>query len=154
MKLYPLTSRLASFFIALAAPATSTLPRSTYPSNHVFKSSNHTSSTPPWNPSTGILPSGWLKSPLPAFPGDWENGADDIKGKYGKETMGYDDANEEVQKKVEWPEEREEWNVCFQARQVPGDGNCLFHSISLAWLYHTTGSHDTFHLNSSRLRRT
>jgi hypothetical protein len=32
-------------------------------------------------------------------------------------------------------------NSLATIRQVPGDGNCLFHSISVAWAYATNGTH-------------
>ena len=40
----------------------------------------------------------------------------------------------------------------FCLRQVPGDGNCLFHSISLAFLHHLSGRHEPFQEDSTRLR--
>lgn len=45
-----------------------------------------------------------------------------------------------------------DWNVQFRARQVPGDGNCLFHSISLAYMFHKTKRHIQFQKDSAELR--
>eukprot|EP00984_Skeletonema_dohrnii_P008173 scaffold3004_cov119-Skeletonema_dohrnii-CCMP3373.AAC.3 len=75
---------------------------------------------PPWNPSPKIDPHGFLTSLYPRTPGEWEHLAN-IRGKYGPRSRSYP---------------RNLRTTPVEIRQVPGDGNCLFHSIA-ACLHHT-----------------
>ena len=66
--------------------------------------------------------------------------------------MNFDSPNTKIPSST-WPPPSP-WNVLYRARQVPGDGNCLFHSISLAYIHWKTGRHEDFHLDSGKLRET
>mmetsp|Transcript_20893 Transcript_20893/g.45327 ORF Transcript_20893/g.45327 Transcript_20893/m.45327 type:complete len:457 (+) Transcript_20893:116-1486(+) len=63
------------------------------------------SPNPPWNPSRNILPDGFLKALYGRIPGVWEQ---DVRL---RTCVSLDEP--------------------CRIRQVPGDGNCLFHSISV-----------------------
>jgi OTU-like cysteine protease len=75
---------------------------------------------PLWNPSANIDAAGFLKGSYRRVPGEWE---------------------------TECPLRRTpntvltETNAVCQIRQVPGDGNCLFHSISLCLHHAVNGTH-------------
>lgn len=123
------------FFISYLLPSTitlhqllvqageTTIPRSTnrysnYPTDidttlHEAPSSER-SHSPPWNPSPQIDPHGYLTNLYPRSPGTWEQSAN-IRGRYGPRSRSYDALT----------------NVPVRIRQVPGDGNCLFHSIAV-----------------------
>ena len=81
------------------------------------RSSRTRSSTryPPWNPSKNIDKEGFLFGVWERCPGEWEPEAA-LQTRYGTERP-------------------------VQIRQVPGDGNCLFHSISLCLRYAENGTH-------------
>mmetsp|Transcript_29509 Transcript_29509/g.53537 ORF Transcript_29509/g.53537 Transcript_29509/m.53537 type:complete len:480 (-) Transcript_29509:148-1587(-) len=80
---------------------------------------------PPWNPSPKIDPHGFLSDFYPRSPGEWEPIAN-LRGRHGPR-------NSKRYTKL--------LNVPVQIRQVPGDGNCLFHSIA-ACLHHVeNGTH-------------
>jgi hypothetical protein len=70
---------------------------------------------PPWNPSTLIDSDGFLTGLYARTPGDWE------------QTVRLRTAHDT--------------SLPCQIRQVPGDGNCLFHSLSLALHYAVNGTH-------------
>ena len=72
-------------------------------------------SYPPWNPSRHISDRGFLKSLYTRIPGVWER---DIRLRTSVTLT----------------------DPC-QIRQVPGDGNCLFHSISVGLGYVVNGTH-------------
>ncbi|GMH73485.1 hypothetical protein TrST_g4720 [Triparma strigata] len=132
---------LLPFFTSLTLPTPSTptgLPRSPYSSSHAFKSSEHSPSKPPWNPSPGIAEDGFLKDIVPSEPGDWEKGEHEVKGRFGTGTLSSSDPSS--------------FGKSFKLRQVPGDGNCLFHSIALSYLHKVSGKHEPFHVDSKRLR--
>ncbi|KAL7519239.1 hypothetical protein ACHAWX_004024 [Stephanocyclus meneghinianus] len=69
---------------------------------------------PPWNPSPQIDPAGYLTHLYPRTPGTWEPAAN-LRGRYGPRSKSYASLS----------------SVPVRIRQVPGDGNCLFHSIAV-----------------------
>jgi hypothetical protein len=80
--------------------------------------------TRPWNPSNHIDVNGFLSGLYDRIPGEWE---------------------EEVRLQTSFGTD-----FPCQIRQVPGDGNCLFHSISLCLQYAANGTH--WDLNTSDRR--
>jgi len=70
---------------------------------------------PPWNPSPKIDPDGFLTESYSRIPGEWEREAN-IGGRYGPDSWNA----------------RSFEKIPVRVRQVPGDGNCLFHSITVA----------------------
>lgn len=94
-----------------ASPSSSNGHGSSLPRSQSFaRHSHHHSqrkyySLPPWNPSAHIDEAGFLKGLYVRTPGEWE------------QEVRLNTVNE--------------LNVPCRIRQVPGDGNCLFHSISL-----------------------
>lgn len=80
---------------------------------------------PPWNPSPKIDPHGFLADLYPRSPGDWEHLAN-IRGKYGPRQRSYP---------------RNLLTTPVEIRQVPGDGNCLFHSIAACLHQAANGTH-------------
>lgn len=99
------------------------------------------STSPPWNSSPQIDHHGFLASTYKCVPGAWEKDAR-IGGKYGY--------NSRHTKKLQ----AEELEVCI--RQVPGDGNCLFHSLaaSLSWVEdHTHLDFNEYSTNLGRDRK-
>jgi hypothetical protein len=80
-----------------------------------------TEQTPPWNPSAHIDSDGFLSGLYPRIPGEWEREVRSIRGSLNSKKGGED---------------------CHaMIRQVPGDGNCLFHSISLCLHHADNGTH-------------
>lgn len=97
---------------------TSTLPRSqSIPRNHNNQHFNdyYNNNLPPWNPSSHIDDEGFLQGLYHRTPGEWE---------------------QEVRLKT-----RHTLDLPCRIRQVPGDGNCLFHSISLCLGHAVNGTH-------------
>ena len=88
------------------------IPRS---QNRVFHSPTR---YPPWNPSPHIDDDGFLHKRYARVPGEWEK---EIKIRRRRN-----------QAPLEWP---------VVIRQVPGDGNCLFHSISACYAHAVNGTH-------------
>ena len=81
---------------------------------------------PPWNPSPKINPAtGFLADLFPRCPGDWEALAN-IRGRHGPRNPGRHARLLAVPARV---------------RQVPGDGNCLFHSIAACLHHVVNGTH-------------
>ena len=85
-----------------------------YPAHHSkkqpqqeYNAQHHNQPLPPWNASPNIDPDGFITNSYHRIPGEWESEAN-IGGKHLQL----------------------ENNVLI--RQVPGDGNCLFHSITVA----------------------
>jgi hypothetical protein len=77
---------------------------------------------PPWNPSNLInSTTGLLKDLYVRIPGDWE-----------KEILLRRTKNTEI---IPY------YNTICEIRQVPGDGNCLFHSISVSLSYLINRTH-------------
>ncbi|KAL7447287.1 hypothetical protein ACHAXM_010883 [Skeletonema potamos] len=119
----------------------STIPRSTNRYSDYNRQSSPSSSSaasisssfsphdyhPPWNPSPKIDPNGFLSDLYHRTPGEWEHLAN-IRGKYGPRSKYYP---------------RNLLSIPVEIRQVPGDGNCLFHSIA-ACLFYT--ENDGMHL--------
>lgn len=94
---------------------------------------------PPWNPSPNIDDNGFILPKYNRISGEWEK---------------------EV--KLRKKDRISLHNSPATIRQVPGDGNCLFHSISVAWVHATNGTHlemkspDTMewlYRNSAKLRQ-
>ena len=100
----------------LSPPRSSSIPRSRRSSEDTRPQS------PLWNPSVNIDAAGFLKGSYRRVPGEWE---------------------------IECPIRRTpntvltDTNMVCQIRQVPGDGNCLFHSISLCLNHAVNGTHYT-----------
>uniref|UniRef100_A0A7S3Q5V5 OTU domain-containing protein n=1 Tax=Chaetoceros debilis TaxID=122233 RepID=A0A7S3Q5V5_9STRA len=92
------------------------------------------SASPPWNPSPNIDHHGFLSNTYKCIPGNWEKEAR-IGGKYG------------FQSKLSKKLAAEEQEVYI--RQVPGDGNCLFHSLAAALSYVEDKVHLNFDENST-----
>lgn len=105
---------LVSLTRAIGGGGTITIPRSTHRSED----------SPPWNPSNHIDDDGFLREKYHLCPGEWEEEAN-IGGKHGPRSRRY-----QLLEKVP-----------VQIRQVPGDGNCLFHSIATCLCYAVRGSH-------------
>jgi hypothetical protein len=87
------------------------LPRST----HCIPRSNKSRRHPPWNPSPFIDADGFLCDSYARAPGEWE-----------------EEARLRTSISTDLP---------CNIRQVPGDGNCLFHSISLCLYHAENGTH-------------
>lgn len=78
---------------------------------------------PPWNPSRKINEEGFLTSLYPLLPGQWENEAELTgrhSGQHSRRTLR---------------------NQYARIRQVPGDGNCLFHALSTCLSIVVNGTH-------------
>uniref|UniRef100_A0A7S2PB71 OTU domain-containing protein n=1 Tax=Leptocylindrus danicus TaxID=163516 RepID=A0A7S2PB71_9STRA len=94
---------------------------------------------PPWNASPNIDPSGFLKDCYTVRCGAWEGEAD-LNGRHGYRRLhkraaaaGNVDDDADYLQNLEIGK--------FRVRQVPGDGNCLFHSLSLCLHYAERQSH-------------
>ena len=105
---------LFSLARAIGGGNTVTIPRSTHRSED----------SPPWNPSSLIDDDGFLLEKYHRCPGEWEEEAN-IGGKHGPRSRRC----QQLEK------------VPVQIRQVPGDGNCLFHSIATCLSYAVHGTH-------------
>jgi len=125
------------FTVASASSsASSSIPRS---SERIAASYGDRGQFPPWNPSPNIDENGFLVPTYNRMSGEWEK---------------------EV--KLRKKDRISIHNSLATIRQVPGDGNCLFHSISVAWAHATNGTHlemrspDTMewlYRNSAKLRQ-
>lgn len=102
---------------------TASLPRSRNRRRWSSSSSSSSISFPPWNPSDRIADDGFLSVPYFRTAGDWEA---------------------EMRFRT-----RHKLDMACRIRQVPGDGNCLFHSISLCLQHATNGTHWDFQADSS-----
>jgi len=80
--------------------------------------------SPPWTPSSQIDDDGFLKCHYTLLPGDWEVEAN-IGGRHGPSSRRYKTLH----------------HTPVTVRQVPGDGNCLFHSIATCLSYAANGTH-------------
>ncbi|KAL3800632.1 hypothetical protein HJC23_006094 [Cyclotella cryptica] len=124
---------LSSRILLQTAGESSTIPRSAnrysnYPDSledHDTNDDDHNHQTlppdhpttpqhPPWNPSPQIDPTGYLTHLYPRTPGTWEPAAN-LRGRYGPRSKLYASLS----------------STPVRIRQVPGDGNCLFHSIAV-----------------------
>ncbi len=119
-----------------AAEAKQNIPSSKSPSflGQLFSyTSPNYDDLPPWNPSPHIDHKGFLLKTYKCVPGSWEKEAK-IGGKYGH-------LSKHTQKLA--AEEQEVY-----IRQVPGDGNCLFHSLAAGLSWVEDGVHLDFDENS------
>jgi hypothetical protein len=73
-----------------------------------------------WNPSSQIDPQGFLQKQYVRIPSELEVGKDAIGGKHRKSKLA---------------------TVLVRIRQVPGDGNCLFHSLTICLTKVENGTH-------------
>lgn len=80
--------------------------------------------SPPWTPSSQIDDDGFLKCHYTLLPGEWEREAN-IGGRHGPSSRRYKTLH----------------HTPVTIRQVPGDGNCLFHSIATCLALATNGTH-------------
>ena len=119
---------VALFSLSSAMPggSTATIPRSTHRSED----------SPPWNPSSQIDDDGFLRETYLRCPGEWEEEAN-IGGRHGPRSRRYQQLEKDP----------------VQIRQVPGDGNCLFHSIATCLNYALHGTHVSMK-DTSDLRKT
>lgn len=108
-----------TFFLAGCLPFKFALASSSA-SSSIPRSSDRiaTSNFPPWNPSPNIDENGFLVPTYNRMSGEWEK---DVKLKK-KDRINVH-------------------NSVATIRQVPGDGNCLFHSISVACAHAVNGTH-------------
>eukprot|EP00578_Thalassiosira_sp_NH16_P024295 CAMPEP_0181100546 /NCGR_PEP_ID=MMETSP1071-20121207/13251_1 /TAXON_ID=35127 /ORGANISM="Thalassiosira sp., Strain NH16" /LENGTH=442 /DNA_ID=CAMNT_0023183283 /DNA_START=115 /DNA_END=1443 /DNA_ORIENTATION=+ len=128
--------------LAVRAETQSTIPRSNNRYTHYNSGSSHSDGSssgldtlssplnresyhPPWNPSPKIDPHGFLADYYPRSPGEWEPLAN-IRGRHGPR-------NKARYARV--------LSVPVRIRQVPGDGNCLFHSIAACLHHVSNGTH-------------
>jgi hypothetical protein len=137
--LFPI--RIALFLLLLtssSAPrlvvvnAKKSLPKS---KQSIFLTSHH----PAWNHSAQIDSQGFLSCPYKLHPGSWEHSAR-IGGKYGPNS----------------PLTPQLKDKTVTIRQVPGDGNCLFHSLSTALCWVEEGVHldyDQGYQSSTTMRK-
>ncbi|KAL3762372.1 hypothetical protein ACHAW5_011113 [Stephanodiscus triporus] len=118
---------------------------------------------PPWNPSPKIDPNGFLSDAYARCPGEWESLAN-IRGRHGPRAGGgggrrggggillLNGGNNKNNKKDrrraddDYDDDDDYYfnellNVPVLVRQVPGDGNCLFHSISACLHHAANGTH-------------
>ena len=79
---------------------------------------------PPWNPSSQIDDDGFLRLQYGLLPGEWEEEAS-IGGRHGHGARAH----------------RGLPGIPVTVRQVPGDGNCLFHSVATCLSYAVNGTH-------------
>ena len=98
-----------------SSSGSTSIPRS---QNRVGYGLNSAARYPPWNPSPHIDDNGFLHKRYARVPGEWEK---EIKIRRRRN-----------QPPLEWP---------VIIRQVPGDGNCLFHSISTCYAHAVNGTH-------------
>ena len=84
-----------------------------------------------WNPSPQIDRDGFLDRPYVRIPSELEVGKDAIAGKHAKSFLK---------------------GVPVRIRQVPGDGNCLFHSLTICLSKVENGTHFCYDDNMDELR--
>jgi hypothetical protein len=113
-----------------SAPSKPALPRSV---NFRSFSDGGESSSPAllWNPSSQIDREGFLARPYVRIPSELEVGKDAIGGKHCKSLLT---------------------GVPVRIRQVPGDGNCLFHSLTICLSKVENGTHFCYDNNMDQLR--
>mmetsp|Transcript_2423 Transcript_2423/g.3497 ORF Transcript_2423/g.3497 Transcript_2423/m.3497 type:complete len:392 (+) Transcript_2423:112-1287(+) len=108
--------------ISSTLAGTNTIPRSTRSVSVTVDSSPY--NAPPWNPSSKIDEDGFLTETYRCLPGEWEIEAN-IGGKHGPRSRRFARLS----------------LVPVSVRQVPGDGNCLFHSITAGLCLALNGTH-------------
>eukprot|EP00554_Chaetoceros_debilis_P011574 CAMPEP_0194128382 /NCGR_PEP_ID=MMETSP0150-20130528/61023_1 /TAXON_ID=122233 /ORGANISM="Chaetoceros debilis, Strain MM31A-1" /LENGTH=587 /DNA_ID=CAMNT_0038822367 /DNA_START=203 /DNA_END=1966 /DNA_ORIENTATION=- len=91
----------------------------------------HGNPLPPWNPSPKINPNGFLADLFQREHGEWETDAGVTRQEYGRYMdNGNDNGNiDDMNTNMDGMDDLHE---PVYVRQVPGDGNCLFHSITVA----------------------
>jgi len=100
----------------------------------------------PWNPSPNIDPQGYLRSLYRRIPGSWESSSSDTNFHIRHKS---NDSN--PTSSCPYSYSRDLWHSPVIVRQVPGDGNCLFHSIAVSLIYAETGKQFSMD-NASSLR--
>lgn len=100
--------------VSAAAVAPTPIPRS----NHRPTNNAENLRYPPWNTSPNIDEHGFLLKQYRRIPGEWEK-----EFKFFKRRRDMDSQTPAI------------------IRQVPGDGNCLFHSISTCYAHAVNGTH-------------
>jgi OTU-like cysteine protease len=100
--------------LILARSDTNSIPRSTHRSHANAENLRY----PPWNASPNIDEHGFLIKRYRRIPGEWEKEFRVFKKRKNMDV-----------------------NTPAQIRQVPGDGNCLFHSISTCYAHAINGTH-------------
>ena len=88
-----------------------------------------------WNPSSKIDSHGFIDGTYQRIPGEWEEGTN-LPGKYGPKSKYF----------------RTLLSSPTTIRQVPGDGNCLFHSITVALCAVVNQTHIHMSTNPSHIR--
>eukprot|EP00559_Dactyliosolen_fragilissimus_P008121 CAMPEP_0184872182 /NCGR_PEP_ID=MMETSP0580-20130426/41137_1 /TAXON_ID=1118495 /ORGANISM="Dactyliosolen fragilissimus" /LENGTH=403 /DNA_ID=CAMNT_0027374933 /DNA_START=43 /DNA_END=1254 /DNA_ORIENTATION=+ len=86
---------------------------------------------PPWKPSPKIDKDGFLTQRYMRISGEWETEAN-IGGKHGSRSKAFRNLS----------------NIPVTIRQVPGDGNCLFHSLSACLSLVESGKHISMRRNT------
>ena len=107
--------------------ASSSIPRSNNSRGPPFSSSlnlasssSRTQRLPPWNLSSKIDPNGFFTETYTRIPGEWEQDLEE---------------NNQVALESQSSRQSDSDNSLIEpvvVRQVPGDGNCLFHSLTVA----------------------
>lgn len=105
----------------------------------IYHEGNDETSLPPWNHSPQIDERGFLKNTYKRTYGDWEFGIEE-------ETESEQSPSEEKKQVNEKPTHLiggrfQNLDEPVYIRQVPGDGNCLFHSISVSMTFIANGTH-------------
>jgi hypothetical protein len=90
---------------------------------------------PPWNPSSKIDSDGFLCDVYSRCPGEWELHAN-IGGMHGHPTTPSSFAFLKFSRR-----DNKLLTIPVMVRQVPGDGNCLFHSIAACLYRAVNGTH-------------
>jgi OTU-like cysteine protease len=119
------------------------------------QSSSSSSQYPPWNPSHKIRRDGFLQDLYRRIPGEWEKEirlntihrlvAHDTSSSSSSSSSSRYNVNKNDHTDTSSNDSNGFW---CQIRQVPGDGNCLFHSISLC-LHHSTNNGSHWNLSGS-----
>jgi hypothetical protein len=91
---------------------------------------------PPWNPSPQIDANGFLISKYRLIPGEWER-----DGKQKRRRRRPPSSSSTTSTTKHNPKELLSTTPTATIRQVPGDGNCLFHSISTCYAHVVNGTH-------------
>ena len=99
---------------------------------------------PPWNPSSLIDEDGFLTQVYQRIPGEWESEMRSFLGPNSPTYRGRmlpSEMQDEPDKYYHPYSSQAIMEIPVQVRQVPGDGNCLFHSISLCLHHAVNGTH-------------
>lgn len=109
----------------------------------IYHEGNDETSLPPWNTSPNIDEQGFLKNTYKRTYGDWEFATEQ---EVESQTESDQSTSEEQKRVNEEPIHLiggrfQNLDEPVYIRQVPGDGNCLFHSISVSMALITNGTH-------------